>query len=172
MKRFSFWILLSTCFVLLNVGCGGGTKDPPRYQASGTVTWDGNPVDGATVTFMAEGTGYAATATTDASGKFELKAIEGTQVVTVQKLEVVEVPFDMEGAAGPDGQTYTQSETKWLTPGIYSTPQGNLKADVTADGPNTFEFTLTGQAGEPSQGSGAGGGMTPMSPGMGTGPTP
>jgi hypothetical protein len=64
-------------FTLLSVpGCGPGTGHLPKtVPASGVVTLDGKPVDGAQVVIVpaAEGT-TGATAVTDASGRFSLRA--------------------------------------------------------------------------------------------------
>lgn len=85
------------------VGCGGGAlvapKLPDLVSFSGTVTMDDKPLEGATVMFIPKmaSVGYhGMSATTDASGKYELEtdignnkkkkgAIPGTYQVTVSK---------------------------------------------------------------------------------------
>ncbi len=69
------------------VGCGPGLS-----KVEGTVTWNGSPVEGATVVFVPEsGTGPQAEGITDSSGRFSLStgnkpgAKAGTYAVTVQK---------------------------------------------------------------------------------------
>jgi hypothetical protein len=68
---FSFASLLA---ILICVGCNSGSKRPPTYPVSGTVTYQGKPLEGAMVTFVpAEGSTHeAATGLTDAEGKFKL----------------------------------------------------------------------------------------------------
>ena len=62
--------------VVLVVGCGSpGSNLPKTVPASGVVTLDGKPVDGAQVVLIpaAEGT-TGATGVTDSSGRFSLRA--------------------------------------------------------------------------------------------------
>jgi hypothetical protein len=72
-------------------GCGGGTK---MYPVEGTVTLDGQPLEGAVVTFTSSDGNAVATGVTSASGKFKLLsggqegAKAGTYKVTVNKTAV------------------------------------------------------------------------------------
>lgn len=79
-------------FGLVLPGCG--PKYPETIPVAGTVTLDGRPVSGAAVVFTPEA-GEAATATTDASGRFSLStfrlgdgALPGDYRVTVSKTTV------------------------------------------------------------------------------------
>ncbi len=76
---------------LLLVGCGGGNT----ADVSGTVTMDGEPLEGAIVMFMPESTGGSggrpASAVTDAEGNYELVygrgatgAVPGTYQVSIR----------------------------------------------------------------------------------------
>jgi hypothetical protein len=80
--------------MLASIGCGsGGSHLPKTVPASGTVTLDGKPVDGAQVVFVPAGDGATgAFGTTNASGHFSLRsydekdgAIPGTYKVQVSK---------------------------------------------------------------------------------------
>jgi hypothetical protein len=96
--------------VAMAVGCGG----PATVPVSGTVTLDGEPVDGATVTFVPEGEGRPANGNTDASGNFTLTtftggdgALPGSYNVTVFKTAApVEADTEGEdaGAAGDESE--------------------------------------------------------------------
>ncbi len=44
------YLAASLCLMSL-VGCGGGDAGPPRFQLSGTVTFDGNPVPNGMIVF-------------------------------------------------------------------------------------------------------------------------
>ena len=52
-------------------GCSNSSR-PPTYPVTGTVTSKGKPVAGAAITFVPTGEGEAASAMTDAEGKYAL----------------------------------------------------------------------------------------------------
>lgn len=58
-------------------GCGGGVDGPPMASASGVVTLDGNPVEGATVSFTPKGKGTVSLAMTGADGRFKMMTAAG-----------------------------------------------------------------------------------------------
>jgi hypothetical protein len=87
---------VATALLLASAGCG---KKPAPVR--GTLTLDGQPVEGATVLFVPEqaGEGRQATGQTGAGGKFELTtarkgdgAFPGNYKVVVQYGEGVEAP--------------------------------------------------------------------------------
>ena len=60
------------------LGCGGGGPKLATVPASGTVTYKGQPVEGANINFApVDITGKPAIAVTDAQGKFQLKTYMG-----------------------------------------------------------------------------------------------
>lgn len=63
--------------LVLAVGCQKSNSNlPATVKAEGVVTLDGKPVEGASVTFIADQGNYHAKAITDASGKFRLRAFD------------------------------------------------------------------------------------------------
>lgn len=81
------------CVVML-VGCDS-SSGPKTVNASGVVLLDGNPVDGAQVTFIDDAGQITAVATTDAAGKFSLMhngekkgAVPGSYKVQVSKTKL------------------------------------------------------------------------------------
>jgi hypothetical protein len=81
------------CLVALLGGCG--EAGPTLYPAGGTVTYKGEALDGATVTFSCDEANTVATGKTDAQGRFELStykrgegAAAGKHTVTVSKVKV------------------------------------------------------------------------------------
>lgn len=116
-------LLVSVSCVAALAGCG--REGPETADVTGTVTLDGTPVEGAIVGFQ-PAQGIPATATTDASGRFSLKAVVGQNAVTVIKSETIggAAPQDSEATAG-------DVETRSLLPIKYSTTQGSgLSFDV------------------------------------------
>ncbi len=90
------------CLVVTIAGCTGGEGKgrPDLFPVSGTVVYNGAPVEGATVSFNIENAPRTATGVTDAKGKFVLStfeyndgAIAGKHTITVTKMEA--------GAAAP-----------------------------------------------------------------------
>ena len=86
-------------------GCGGGAGDQPDLGlVKGTVTFEGSPLAGASVTFMPD-SGRPASATTDASGNYELVyirdemgAIPGKHSVKISTLDEANDPFGDQGS--------------------------------------------------------------------------
>jgi len=143
--------------VLLFAGCGGSAVDPDRTETvpvTGTVTHNGEPVEGASVTFMAQSAdGRGASGTTDASGEFTLTtfepgdgAIPGSYRVKIAKTVVEGGPSEEEyQAAAARGMTLPQPEAKEMLPVKYKDVNtSQLTAEVKEDDDKEFDFALTG----------------------------
>ena len=106
-------LLLGSCVV----GCGGSDA-PPLYEAGGVVTYKGEAVKNATVSFTAaEGTkAPLAEALTDEKGQYRLKtrgesgAAAGSYVVTVTKVEGADEAAAAAAAASVDPKTMTPEQ--------------------------------------------------------------
>ncbi|WP_417392005.1 carboxypeptidase regulatory-like domain-containing protein [Gimesia sp.] len=81
-------------------GCGGAEDDrPQRTAVSGVITFDGEPVEGASITFRpVDESGQTANGRTDEQGVFQMGTFEGTDgvvagdyTVMISKLESQEV---------------------------------------------------------------------------------
>lgn len=156
----STWSIGLLGFVI--AGCSAGVDRPETAPVSGTVVYKGQPVEGATVSFMADGAPRAASGVTDADGKFQLSTFElndgaliGEHVVTISKQEAgATAPQSTDPTAAlndPSALVEMQLSTtsqkggpKSLLPQKYANPNTSpLKEKVTAEGPNSFVFTLT-----------------------------
>lgn len=136
--------------LILSTGCSGGGEDewtakrPPVVPAEGTVTYKGEPVEGATVTFIEEGGTNSAAGVTDSSGHFSANAfppdegaVAGKYKVTVRKTESAATP-----AAGSHEDS--SAPPRDLLPIKYTKPEtSGLTAEIPADGKTDFEFKLT-----------------------------
>ena len=72
--RFPASILVAVALIVCTLGCGGGERDPDVVPASGSVTLDGNAIEGVTVTFIPQSGGNrSGYGMTDAEGRFEAK---------------------------------------------------------------------------------------------------
>ena len=139
-------------FVALVSGCSGGSSGPKTYRVEGTVTHNGTPVEGATVSFNStDSTGGSASARTDASGKYKLMSsfgsegtTPGTYSVTVSKREGVKTGKKVP-ATDEDGKDIMVDEMalKDLLPVDYaSTAKTPLKNIAVETKNNTIDFDL------------------------------
>ena len=144
-----------TCLILLIgtsswIGCGqpGLTG---TIAASGTVTYQGQPVEGATVVFSPTGEGRAASGLTDASGRFELTTLTASDGIMPGKYQVAISKTEVEGSmTEEESQAYVAEHgeppkvtVKELLPEKYKSPAtSGLAAEVTKGVQNDFRFDL------------------------------
>jgi hypothetical protein len=146
------------------VGCPAGS-DLGTAPASGTVTLDGAPVEGARVTFSPKAAdGKAAVGMTDSSGDFTLTtdgtaegALPGSYTVTIAKTGGGAGTVDPRSGGGqmsPEEAAKFMEQVKEmatakqedLLPEKYKSPAtSGLTAEVKAGQDNTFPFDLTSQ---------------------------
>lgn len=164
MTRMLYYCSCGLLFVMLAMlmtsGCSKGDGRPKTYSVTGTVTLGGTPVDGATVfvpkTPAQPGTQgpQAATATTDAAGKYALGtfakgdgAIPGEYLVKVFKYPT---PPPTTGGSGGSEEEYVPPQEgappppapKNLLPEKYANEQtSGLSFKVEAKS-NTFDIQL------------------------------
>ena len=157
MKQLLVLMVCLACCALL-AGCRGGTSNPATVPVTGTVTLNGEAVEGATVTFTGEGSPRPATGTTDAQGKFSLTSFEpddgaapGDYAITITKYA------DTAGGANPDEVDTTSPDAMYgdggpdaggpknALPAKYEVMTNTpLKETVTAGEDNNFTFNLDG----------------------------
>lgn len=123
--------------LLLASGCGGESH-PPTGRVTGAVTYRGQPVEGAQVTFFAQ-QGRPGSGVTDAQGKFVLStfgsndgAVPGEHVVVISKKE-----------SAPASAKNPYAPGRELLPKRYGDRGDSpLKATVAAGKANEFTFEL------------------------------
>jgi hypothetical protein len=126
--------------LFLALGCGREGV-APTVQVTGKVTYNGDPVEGASVGFIPE-SGRPASGTTDASGNFTLStfetgdgAVPGTHAVTITEASVA--PSGEEDYSLPE-----QSEARF--PAKYANPTtSDFTATVEEGKENHFTFDMT-----------------------------
>ncbi|MCA9129662.1 MAG: carboxypeptidase regulatory-like domain-containing protein [Planctomycetales bacterium] len=86
--------------LVLSLGCGSGSDNPPTYPVTGTVTLKGNPVAGATIIFVPISDGAkGATGTSDDQGNYQVTtfvsgdgAVPGDYMLKVFKFDAPPAP--------------------------------------------------------------------------------
>jgi hypothetical protein len=146
--------VLFCCAVLIFAGCGASEDDglPPRTGASAVVTYQGEPVSDAHVTFAPDSeAGKAAFGSTDTEGVAELKtfdlndgAVAGEYTVTVSKMQAED---DGPAPANPGmpsgvGRRSSAKVTDLLPKKYKNRETSGLDAKVVDGEKNKFEFDL------------------------------
>lgn len=137
----TFLQLPSALSVLLIVaGCGeaGGQL----VETTGSIQYEGKPLENATITFQPEG-GLPAIGQSDASGNFQLKT-RGDLGVSPGPAKVAITAVEVLDGGKEDSDVEMVTKTRSLIPEKY----GNLKssgltANVEAGGESHFDFKLT-----------------------------
>jgi len=158
---------MSLIVVLFLTGCKN--PDSKYVKVEGTITYNGEAVEGATVVFMAVDPGNeSGTGTTDAGGKYTLTSAGATSggtgvqpgeyTVTVKKTLETRTPDPDEVLHEKGEITYdelqarmsrkglsggTKVERKELLPAKYGQPSSGLKASVVKGKNPPFDFPLT-----------------------------
>jgi len=132
MRRSSLFFTLFPCFVILLIGCGPSDVKP----VTGTVTLDGEPLEGVEVRFTpTEGEKKVTSrGRTNPEGKYELMFDTETKGALVGKhlVQIVDDPIEDEDGNLPKPRNI---------PKKYDT-NSDLSAEVTAGGENVFDFDL------------------------------
>lgn len=106
-------LIVASCVTL--AGCGGSTV----HSVSGTVTLDGNPIEGLLVAFAPTGEGISGAGRTNASGNYTITSIEGNGLpagmyrVSIDEIITVSNagPEMSELEQGSDNAAYEQQAT-------------------------------------------------------------
>lgn len=144
--------LIPLLLVMICTACSGTSEDkwtkqrPPTYPVSGTVTFKGTPLEGATVVFQSNGAQtQAAVGRTDKEGHFQLRTFEEGDGAIAGEHRVAITCVQTEGPA--DGANLDEvdvviKETS-LIPTIYGNAQkSGLTATVNPDQENEATFEL------------------------------
>jgi len=115
--------------VILFCGCSGGPKTIP---VTGAVTFDGAPLPVGNITFIPADASQPPQGGEIKDGKYEIKALAGKNRVEISASRVV--PGGAKGAMGED-------VAEEYIPVKYNA-ETTLSADVTAGGPNKFDYPL------------------------------
>ena len=90
-KQSQYFVLVPLISLIL-AGCGGSDR-PSLAPASGIVTLNGEPVEGASLTFVPVAGGRPGSGVTDAQGRYSIKTYEDASGATVgeHKVSVIKI---------------------------------------------------------------------------------
>ncbi len=135
--------LLLAVSLILTAGCGGG---PTRASVEGTVTYEGAPVDGGEISFIAlDAKGFNADAEIK-DGKYSIAAAKGPALGN-QRVRILWAKKTGKQVVGSDPPNMVD-ETIQVIPSKYNNPS-ILTADIKS-GKNTFNFELKYEAEQPA----------------------
>lgn len=121
--RCALLVLFLSAVIFTTVGCGKGTL----IKVQGVVTLDGEPLAGATVSFMPVGEGRPASGRTDADGRFRLTTSRTDDGALPGEYKVVVVVEEAnEKFVGREQGSFTNEEKQAARIGTM-TPQGKKK---------------------------------------------
>lgn len=158
----SVFLLFSAALLLLPLtGCGKSDR-PELATASGRVTLDGNPIEGASVSFEPVSGGRPCSGMTDADGVYKITSYVPFDGAPVGDHYVAVIKISGEGAAVPAGVDPTMTlsdisgpgaenvkdkkepETIYLVPRKYgSVKTSQLKVTVPSGGSSELNLELT-----------------------------
>ncbi|MBX6315072.1 MAG: hypothetical protein IRY99_19480 [Isosphaeraceae bacterium] len=125
------------------VGCGSAGDGLPRQHVSGTVTFEGKPLESGSIQFL-PATPDQATAAGGViiDGKYDIPSDQGPtpgtyKVMIFTTSSGVPAPTD-----APPGEVVVAPKSAMVIPVRYN-HQTELTVKVEAGGPNTFDFKLT-----------------------------
>ena len=125
------------------VGCNDKPGTAPTLKVTGTVTYNGEPVEGASVAFIPEN-GRPASGTTDASGKFTLSTFESGDGAVLGK-HTVAISESSEAPSAEGEEDYSlPDESAERFPAKYADPgTSGFTADVKEGEDLDFTFDMT-----------------------------
>jgi hypothetical protein len=156
-------ILASAVSLLMTAGCSAKVAGRPKVvPASGRVLYNGQPLEGAHVTFTNPTAKRSAYAQTDANGQFSLTtferqdgAVPGKQQISVSKVKMTsQLDPGVDRTTVAPATKSTTPERRWLIPERYGdVATSGLTAEISEDGKNdTIVVDLHGSADKGSTG--------------------
>lgn len=140
-------ILLSSLVLLCLAGCGKGNGFPPRAAVSGTVSLDGKPLERGIVRFVPmDGTPGSKWSVPVSAGSFSVQKKAGPTIgrhrIEIESRDTAGFELDDEDALASLASGHKKRIKVIQVPPWYG-QNSPLQKEVTAAGPNEFEFMLT-----------------------------
>lgn len=129
------WIVTPVLALMVSVGCGGGGYDgPPRVAVSGTVNFNGQPLQEGNIFFVGRGEGQRQASGAIGNGRFSIPEDAGPNAGTYDVRIVSYGASSSEPAAEGDDETdeLETGDAKQLIPAMYN-EQTTLTAEIAKD---------------------------------------
>lgn len=120
----------ATCCLVLAL-LAAGCAAPKDRKVSGTVTWEGKPVEAGTITFMPADSSVAPATAKIVGGKYEVTTPPGSKTVQIFANRAVGPVLDHMGMAAQEMYIPEEYNARSI-----------LEVEVTATGDNIFPFDL------------------------------
>ncbi len=157
-RKTSLKSIASSLLILSLFCCGcGGDGRPSLVKVEGTITLDGEPLEGANIAFIPDasnGIQRGSRSTSGSGGKFVVGTYAGDDGIPTGKYKVTVIKEELvgelpEGYNSEDPAANTKPvKMKLFTPENYSKPEEtDLTVEVTADGMSPAAIALTGGGG-------------------------
>jgi hypothetical protein len=139
-------VLAALPLLLAAAGCGAEGDQRPREPVSGTVTFEGKPLDNGTIEFQPSSAAEAVAAGgTVAQGRFAIPKdagpVPGKYRVAIYDQANTATTGSAEGGGPVAATRKSLAELRGAIPPRYNSAT-ELTADVKAGGPNRFSFEL------------------------------
>lgn len=143
-RRAAANLFVAAAVALVAASCSKSERYTGTAPVSGKVTYNGQPVEGAAITFISEGAETPDAAMTAQDGGYTVHVKAGKYTVLVSKTNAPSTtePVSMEQAALENDKPAVQA-TELLPAKYNSVSDSPLKAEVKQNGQNTFDASLS-----------------------------
>jgi hypothetical protein len=147
-------LVVVACCSLISAGCGGSTdkwkKDRPQtVPATGKVTLNGEPLEGAQVVLVSKSGSHGASALSAKDGSFHLATFPPDDGVVAGSYKVMVVKSLVPEIQEPGEDSTVMTVAKLLVPKKYTSPEtSGISIDIPPAGKKDLHFELTGDVGK------------------------
>ncbi len=132
------WLIISVSLLPWGgLGCGSAPSGPKMIRVTGTVEFDGVPIEDGRILFRKTDSDGRAFSGVIKNGQYEVMSEAGRMAVVITASRLIPGKFDnSNGTPEPVGEMYIPAQYNEAT---------SLIAEVTPDGGNKFPFELKSQ---------------------------
>ncbi|HTU90792.1 MAG TPA: carboxypeptidase-like regulatory domain-containing protein [Gemmataceae bacterium] len=151
---------LSIGLMTAMAGCGNHPRSVEHVDVSGQVFFEGSPLPGGQVSFVAVNGGFAAPGIIDENGHYQIRAPVGEVEIGVSN-RMLQGNGGLGGGGGPEGMSPRQKKAKgqpvqrvkgrWVNiPAAYADPHTSGLKYTVKPGPQTYDIKLSASGPPPA----------------------